>query len=44
VPTSNREKMSAAGPLEGADGDPGAPTINVKKHPWWAPWQVLMEI
>jgi hypothetical protein len=32
------------GPLAGADGDPGAPTINVKKYRRWAPWWVLIEI
>jgi hypothetical protein len=24
----------------GGAGDPGAPTINAKKHRWWAPWEV----
>jgi hypothetical protein len=32
-----------AGPLAGAGGDQGVPTINVKKHRWWAPWEVLSE-
>jgi hypothetical protein len=25
-------------------GDPGAPTLNAKKHRWWTPWEVLMKI
>jgi hypothetical protein len=28
------------GPLVGADGDPIASTINVKKRRRWAPWEV----
>jgi hypothetical protein len=33
------------GTLGGAGAvDLGAPTINTKKHQWWAPWEVLTEI
>jgi hypothetical protein len=32
------------GPLAGADGDSGAPTINIKKRRWRAPWRVLTMI
>jgi hypothetical protein len=31
-------------PLGGADGDPGAPTINTEKHRKRPPWEVLTEI
>ncbi len=38
------EKTSMVGSLGGGIRGLGAPTINVKKYRWWAPWQVLMEI
>jgi hypothetical protein len=34
-----------AGPLGGAEArDPGAPTINAKKHRWRGPWEAVPEI
>jgi hypothetical protein len=32
------------GPLGGGDGDPGAPTINAKKHRRRTPWEAVLEI
>jgi hypothetical protein len=37
-------KTPTAGPLGDADGDPGAPTINVEKHRRRTPYEVLTEI
>jgi hypothetical protein len=39
-----RLETSMAGPLAGADGDPGASTIIVKKYRRQSPWQVWMQI
>jgi hypothetical protein len=36
--------MLTAGLLAGADGDSGAPTINIKKQLRQAPWRVLVEV
>jgi hypothetical protein len=41
VSTINARKHHRQAPLAGADGDSGAPTINVKKcrrRPSWPPW------
>jgi hypothetical protein len=37
-------KMSTASPLGGADGDPGAPIINVKTCRQWAPREAVTKI
>jgi hypothetical protein len=38
------QKTSTVAPLGGDDGDPGAPTIQCKKHRWWAPSEAVTEI
>jgi hypothetical protein len=38
------QKMSTVGPLGSGAGDPRAPTINIKKRRWQAPWQAMSEI
>jgi hypothetical protein len=43
VPTINASKRRWR-PLAGADGDSGAPTINVKNVDGGTPWEVLTEI
>jgi hypothetical protein len=37
-PPSTLGNVDSGPPLAGADGDPGVPTINVKKHQRQAPW------
>jgi hypothetical protein len=31
-------------PLGDGARDPGAPTINAKKHRWWDPWEAVLKI
>jgi hypothetical protein len=38
------QKTWMVGPLGGADGDPGAPTINAEKRRQWAPWEAVPEV
>jgi hypothetical protein len=37
------QKTSMAGPLRGGDGDPGASTINAKRHQRRGPWEAVLE-